>query len=149
MTLHGLHLRHRASSVRVKGSRLMGRLGQRFNVWELTHGAGDHWVTNFRSLFANISATSDPFPSGCRCAPGLGDVAEGLGTFFIRVPQVYPGAAETRGALGLALVREQRSSKTLGRRSARQAYCNVRMPGTGKQDVLRHAAHSMLSVPFR
>ena len=43
MTLHRQHLHHRASSVRVRGARLAGR--QRFNVWELTHGAGVLEVT--------------------------------------------------------------------------------------------------------
>lgn len=39
MALHRQHLHYRSSSVRIKGSRLSGR--QHFNVWELTHDAGD------------------------------------------------------------------------------------------------------------
>jgi len=43
MALHHQELDHRASSVRIKGSRLAGR--QRLNVWDLTHGVGKSKVT--------------------------------------------------------------------------------------------------------
>ena len=43
MTLHRDALHHRASSVRIKGSRLAGR--QRLNVWELAHCVGKGKVT--------------------------------------------------------------------------------------------------------
>ena len=47
----------------------MGR--QRFNLWELTHGAGEDRVTSFRYLFAYIGAASDPFPQAVDAHPVL------------------------------------------------------------------------------
>ena len=98
MTLHCQHLHHRVSSV--KGSRLMG--GQRFNVWELTHGAGDHRVTNFRSLFDTLVLHLTRFLQAIDAHQVLARLPKDLALFFIRVPQGYPGAAETSGALGQA-----------------------------------------------
>ena len=91
------------------------------------------------------------FPDRGRCTHGLVSVAAGFGTVYLLLPESYAGSPEASRGFGQAApVRaEQCPSQPLGTRPARPTYRDIRMLGTGKRDVSRRAACSILSFSLR